>query len=153
MTRCARLPGRGRELPVGHLSITRIVELLRRAEKHGKPMHVLYVSDHDPAGQNMPRQVARQMQFWLERLGIEQEVTLHPIALTAEQIRAYDLPTAPDSALTMPCAARSGIPHTYRVPGANPIEEMTVLVFSFKRRALSTFSYDLGARTARFRRP
>jgi hypothetical protein len=81
----------------GYLSITRIIELLRRAEEHGKPAHVLYVSDYDPAGLNMPRQVARQVQFWRDALGIDAEITLHPVALTAEQVARYNLPQAPDS--------------------------------------------------------
>lgn len=76
----------------GYLSITRIVELLRRAARDGRPAHVLYVSDFDPAGENMPRQVARQVQFWRERLDIDAEVTLHPVALTAGQVAEYGLP-------------------------------------------------------------
>lgn len=76
----------------GYLSVTRIVELVRRAEGHGKPAHVLYVSDFDPAGENMPRQVARQVQFWRETLGIDAEVTLRPVALTAAQVAEYSLP-------------------------------------------------------------
>jgi hypothetical protein len=80
----------------GYLSVMRIIELLRRAEAHDKPAHVLYISDYDKAGLNMPRQVARQVQFWRGTLGIDAEITLHPVALTADQVRDYGLPQQPD---------------------------------------------------------
>jgi hypothetical protein len=60
------------------------------------PPHVFYVSDHDDPGQNMPTQLARHLQFWAEQLEIDAAVTLDPLVLTAEQIRQYDLPAAPD---------------------------------------------------------
>ena len=79
----------------GFQSITAAVALLRRAEAHAKPAHVLYISDFDPAGVVMPVAIARQAQFWAARLGIDAELTLHPIALTADQVAAYALPRIP----------------------------------------------------------
>lgn len=79
----------------GFESITNIVGLLRRAERHRKPAHVVYVSDYDPAGERMPVVVARQVEFWREALGIDAEVSVEQVALTREQVAAYDLPTAP----------------------------------------------------------
>jgi hypothetical protein len=79
----------------GFESITHAIELIRRAERHGRPAHVLYVSDFDPAGDAMPVSVARQLQFWTEILGASERFTLHPVVLTHEQVAAYRLPRQP----------------------------------------------------------
>jgi len=81
----------------GFLSITNVCMLLRRAEAAGRDCHVLYISDYDLSGTAMPRSVARQLEFWRERLGAEVTVTLEPVALSADQVRRYGLPSAPDS--------------------------------------------------------
>jgi hypothetical protein len=82
----------------GYESVTHIIELLRRAEDYpARRAVVLYISDNDHAGANMPVQVARQAQFWSAQLGIEAGVFIHPIVLTDEQVREYGLPQAPDS--------------------------------------------------------
>jgi hypothetical protein len=79
----------------GHESITATRALLRRAQAHGRAAHVLYVSDFDPAGDNMPAAVARQAQFWAGQLGIGQRVTVQPVALTRAQVEQYRLPPVP----------------------------------------------------------
>jgi hypothetical protein len=80
----------------GYLSITAMVKLLRHRVHHlEKPCRILYVSDYDDAGMNMPRQMARQMQFWIDRYAAECDIRVEPIVMTAEQ--AADYPAAPDS--------------------------------------------------------
>ena len=86
----------------GYQSITSIaVSLLKqRVARLQKPTRILYISDHDKAGRNMPRQVGRQLQFWLERYAKDVDISgadirLEPIVMTAEQ--AVDYPAAPDS--------------------------------------------------------
>ena len=79
----------------GFQSITAVISLLRRAERHGKPAHVLYIADFDPTGDAMPAAVARQAQFWRETLGITAGLTLNVLALTRAQVTEYDLPRAP----------------------------------------------------------
>jgi hypothetical protein len=80
----------------GYQSITAMVSLLRSRVRHmGKPCRVLYVSDFDSAGKNMPRQVARQMQFWIDRYAADCDIRIEPIVMTAEQARDY--PAAPDT--------------------------------------------------------
>ncbi len=52
----------------GYQSITAMISLLHeRVGRIRKPCRVLYISDYDDAGENMPRQMARQMQFWIDR--------------------------------------------------------------------------------------
>ena len=84
------LPGTGYE------SYTRAIQLLRHAEARGQRLHVWYVSDYDNAGGNMPVSVSRHCQYFADQLGIKAEITLDPLALTAEQVERYDLPKAPD---------------------------------------------------------
>jgi hypothetical protein len=80
----------------GYQSITAMVSLLRdRVAKLEKPCRVLYVSDYDAAGRNMPRQMARQMEFWIERYAADYDIRVEPIVMTAEQ--AADYPEAPDT--------------------------------------------------------
>jgi hypothetical protein len=79
----------------GYQSVTAMVSLLRRVERLEKPCRVLYVSDYDAAGRNMPRQMARHMEFWSERYGTDHDIRVEPIVMTAEQAEKY--PAAPDS--------------------------------------------------------
>jgi hypothetical protein len=79
----------------GFESITQTVNFLRRAERYGKAAHIAYVSDFDPAGVSMPVAVARQIQFWLDELGIDVDVSLEPLVLTYDQCVAYELPRTP----------------------------------------------------------
>jgi hypothetical protein len=80
----------------GYQSITAMVSLLRvRVAGLEKPTRVLYVSDYDKAGRNMPKQMARQMEFWIERYASEYDIRVEPIVMTQEQ--AEDYPPAPDT--------------------------------------------------------
>lgn len=78
------------------MSITAVVNLLRdRVESIKKPVRVFYVSDYDKSGENMPRQMSRQMQYWTEVYGSEYDIKVEPIVMTEEQSGRY--PHAPDS--------------------------------------------------------
>jgi hypothetical protein len=61
----------------------------------GKPCRILYVSDFDKAGKNMPRQMARQMEFWIREYAADCDIRVEPIVMTADQARDY--PEAPDT--------------------------------------------------------
>ncbi len=80
---------------VGFLSITSVVELLKRVRLYGKPCRILYISDFDPAGDLMPTAVARQIEYWLDFYGLNADIKLKPIALTRDQVLAYRLPRVP----------------------------------------------------------
>jgi hypothetical protein len=80
----------------GYQSITAMVSLLRNRVRYiDKPCRILYVSDFDSAGKNMPRQVARQMQYWIKEYAADCDIRIEPIVMTAEQARDY--PAAPDT--------------------------------------------------------
>jgi hypothetical protein len=80
---------------VGELSATRCRELVDRAEAHGRPVRILYVSDFDPGGRSMPVAVARKIEFELYRRGIERDIQVRPVALSHDQCVEYQLPRTP----------------------------------------------------------
>ena len=80
---------------LGFLSITAVQGLIDRTRRAGKPCRVLYIADYDPAGSFMPRQIARQIEFWLHAEGLELDIALEPIALSREQVERYQLPRIP----------------------------------------------------------
>jgi hypothetical protein len=63
--------------------------------KDGRPMVVLYFSDADPAGWQMPISVARKLQAMQVSLFPELDFEVHRVALTPEQVREYGLPSTP----------------------------------------------------------
>jgi hypothetical protein len=80
----------------GFQSISAVIDLLRRAARSGKPVRIFYISDFDFSGKHMPKAVARQIEFWLPKyLGPAADVKLMQLALTREQVDAFNLPNAP----------------------------------------------------------
>lgn len=76
---------------LGFQSITAVVEMLDRVKECGKEARIFYISDFDPAGDNMPTAVARQVEFWLRG----SDVKLTPLVLTKDQVKQYRLPRIP----------------------------------------------------------
>ena len=83
-------------------SISNAVKLVERCREAGKPGHVIYISDFDPAGDNMPRSVARQLEFHFRarRDDFDVEITLEPLALTHQQVVDLGLPRKPGAKAT-----------------------------------------------------
>jgi hypothetical protein len=80
----------------GYQSITNIISLLKRIERIGKPARLLYVSDYDSAGRNMPCQAARWMEFYWPQFAPNADIKVIPIVLTADQITKHKLPQTED---------------------------------------------------------
>lgn len=81
---------------VGNQSISNVVKLLK--ERMGdKPCRIFYISDFDISGEGMPREVARQIEFWLYFYDMKDDVDIKliPLVLTEEQVEAYNLPRVP----------------------------------------------------------
>jgi hypothetical protein len=80
----------------GELSVTHVHQLVERVREHGRKTRILYISDYDPSGLNMPVSVARKIEFILRRDGLDDlDIRLHPLALTREQVEDYRLPRIP----------------------------------------------------------
>jgi len=81
---------------IGFQSITAMVDLVKRAVDSGKPARVLFIADHDPAGDGMAIAVARQAQYRIEQqLGIDLDLTIEELMLTPAQVQKYRLPRVP----------------------------------------------------------
>jgi gas vesicle protein len=114
---------------VGYASITNIKKMLRRTADHGKPVRILYVSDYDDAGQNMPVQVGRHSQFACWELAevakeVAPEIMVDNAALTKEQIDRLDLPPIPGTNKTEIDALEALHPGELRRILAERIEEL-----------------------------
>ncbi len=77
---------------LGYMSITSVIDFLKRVKRSGKPAVIIYVSDLDIAGTGMPRQVARQVEFWKPRYCPDQPIQLEPVVLTRAQVLEFKLP-------------------------------------------------------------
>jgi hypothetical protein len=86
---------------VGFQSITAAIALLKRLARiaeitgSGKAARIFYISDFDPAGDQMPVAVARQIEFWLPQYAPDADVRLVPLALTQKQAEDLELPRIP----------------------------------------------------------
>ncbi|MBA7471580.1 MAG: hypothetical protein GH144_01770 [Clostridia bacterium] len=85
----------------GYESLTHISELLTRIIVNKKPCRIFYISDYDNAGQSMPRQVSRHLEFRIQKQELSNlNIRLKPIILLKEHIKKYELPGAPDKKQT-----------------------------------------------------
>jgi hypothetical protein len=80
---------------VGEMSLTQCNDLIERTQRHGRRERILYLSDFDPSGANMPISVARKIEFINRRDQLNLDIQLNPLALTVEQCRHYRLPRTP----------------------------------------------------------
>lgn len=82
-------------LPTGETTDTMIAEMAERAAADGRPAVVLYFSDFDPSGWQMPLSVARKLQALRTLLYPGLRIEVHRVALTIDQVRQFDLPSTP----------------------------------------------------------
>lgn len=81
---------------VGDMSITTTYRFCERVRQASRPAKLLYVSDFDPSGFNMPVAVARKLEHFVRNYDFDDlDITLEPIMLTAQQVEDYQLPPAP----------------------------------------------------------
>ena len=81
---------------MGEFSITRCLQLIRRAEAHDpRTTRVGVVTDFDPAGQSIPVGIARKVHHLLHIMGLDLDIRVEPIALTHEQCVELELPRMP----------------------------------------------------------
>jgi hypothetical protein len=79
----------------GEVSITACYDLIQRVTRASKPARIWYISDFDPAGNSMPVAMARKVEYLLNNAEQWHDVKVTPLALTADQVRQYDLPRIP----------------------------------------------------------
>jgi hypothetical protein len=69
--------------------------LAARVAQDGRPAVVLYFSDFDPSGGQMPVCFARKLQALRDLLYPTLDIQVHPVVLTVEQVRSFQLPSTP----------------------------------------------------------
>ena len=79
----------------GELSDTRIWEMACDGDRDGRRMVVLYFSDCDPAGWQMPISVARKLQALKIVAFPDLDFRVDRVALTPDQVKANGLPSTP----------------------------------------------------------
>src|SRR5262249_9800209 len=82
-------------LPTGDISDTLLFGMAARADADGRPAVVLYFSDFDPAGWNMPIVVARKLQALRDLKHPDLDIRVYRVALTYEQCVSLNLPSTP----------------------------------------------------------
>lgn len=108
----------------GEFSATQMYEAAFRIYRSGRPTRIFYISDYDPAGQNMPVSAGRKLEWFMRakdsplRTAFDTywaqgcDVALTPIALTCEQIVEYGLPTEPAKTSKGKSGKRKATPKT-----------------------------------------
>jgi hypothetical protein len=83
-------------LPSGDISNTLLSGIEQRAAADGRPLVVLYFSDFDMSGYNMPPSVARKLQALRTLRGHDAlQIQVHAVALNYEQVSRLNLPSTP----------------------------------------------------------
>lgn len=82
-------------LPKGEISDTQLHQMARIGAADGRPMVVLYFSDCDPSGWQMPISVCRKLQAFKALKFGELDFEVYRVALTPDQVREYGLPSTP----------------------------------------------------------
>jgi hypothetical protein len=82
-------------LPTGEASDTMIAGIAARASTDNRPSVVLYFSDFDPSGHQMPISVARKLQALRDLRYPKLDIQVHQVALTLDQVQRLDLPSTP----------------------------------------------------------
>lgn len=82
---------------MGDISLTAVWNFIRRVSDIRKPVRIFFISDFDPAGENMPISVARKIEFLLRqyKLNKKLDIKLKPLLLTRRQCETFRLPGIP----------------------------------------------------------
>jgi hypothetical protein len=79
----------------GQSSITRCLQVIDRARESGLPVRIVYISDFDPSGENIPVTAARKVEFEIRTRAPDLDVQVRAIVLTHDQCLHYRLPRTP----------------------------------------------------------
>lgn len=82
-------------LPTGEISDTQAYLMARSGAEDGRPMVVLYFSDCDPSGWQMPVSLSRKLQGLTAIEFDDLQWQIHRVGLLPDQVREYGLPSTP----------------------------------------------------------
>ena len=72
--------------------ISYVYTMLRKRCVEGVPLRIIYLADFDGAGSNMPIMPARHIEHAIRLVVPKPYISLTPVALTTEQVEAWDVP-------------------------------------------------------------
>ena len=78
----------------GYPSITFLRSVALEIEDTWKPTFIYYFGDHDPSGKDIPRKILQRLEEFTELA----EIHFKQLAITPDQIEAWNLPTRPTKA-------------------------------------------------------
>lgn len=79
----------------GTASLTRTRQLFDRVKMTERPSVLIYLTDFDPGGENMPRSVSRSLEYMISAEGLDNLILVIHLMITEAQIDEYDLPPTP----------------------------------------------------------
>jgi hypothetical protein len=82
-------------LPSGNISDPLVHKIAKIGAEDGRPMVLLYFSDFDPSGWNMPIELGRKLQAFKACLYPELEFRQYRATVMLPQVQQHDLPSAP----------------------------------------------------------
>jgi hypothetical protein len=84
---------------MGDISLTAVWKFVERVSDIRKPVRIFFISDFDPAGENMPISAARKIEFLLRQCKLKRrlDIKLKPLLLTRKQCEMFRLPGIPVS--------------------------------------------------------
>lgn len=82
-------------LPTGNISDALVHQIAKIGATDGRPMVVVYFSDCDPSGWNMPIEVGWKLAAFKTSLYPNLEFRQYRALLSPDQVREHDLPTGP----------------------------------------------------------
>ena len=82
-------------LATGEVSEAAAYGIAKRAFADGRPLRILYFSDFDPAGWQMPISVARKLQAHICREFHDLDVQVIRVGLNIDQVNEFNLPDSP----------------------------------------------------------
>jgi len=80
---------------MGEMSITAVLDFMRRTDAANRPGRIIYISDYDPAGHSMPISVGRKIEYFQYNGFGHLDTRLEHVVLTADQVDEYELPRIP----------------------------------------------------------
>ena len=81
--------------PTGEMSDGLIWQMVQAINQFDRPAVVFYLSDFDPSGFSMPKNVARKLQAMTTLGHLGEDVTVHATCLTLDQCIELNLPSTP----------------------------------------------------------
>ena len=82
-------------LPTGEISDTQMYAMAKAGDEDGRRLIVFVVADFDPAGNQMAVSIGRKLQALRDLHFPSLRFSLYPVALTADQVREFGLPSTP----------------------------------------------------------